>query len=280
MQDHLLDGYVKALNRHGFAFQYAVLKEVKRLYGRGKSRFEIEASEVPVELQGMSTRIDFVLRHISMPIVIVGECKRVNPALNNWCFVRAPYIHRERRREYIFAEHLYRAPDATVSTEAINYCSVEHAFHIAFEVSSSEKGDAGGGSGRSAIEEAATQVCRGLNGLAERFRRDGLRGIKAGRLILLPVIFTTAQLWTSSADLSATDLKSGNLHRDRARLNEASWLAYQYHLSPGIKHSGQSSLLSLNIAEVMDRDHIRTVVVVSPQGIGDMLEALSRFLPA
>ena len=38
--------------------------------------------------------------------MIVGECKRANPALRNWCFLQAPFKEVSSLSEYVFAEAL------------------------------------------------------------------------------------------------------------------------------------------------------------------------------
>jgi len=72
-------------------------------------------------------------------------------------------------------------------------------YQIAIEVKSDKTGDPSG-NGRGAIEQAAGQVMRGSNGLIESL-------LKFSKLVddpkgcdLIPVIFTTANLWVSNVD--------------------------------------------------------------------------------
>src|SRR6266567_54840 len=92
-------GFAKALNRHGYGFQYAVLKRLEDLRDNKRSSLIFEAAEFPVEAKGQHTRIDFVLRHVSdfpRPLFVTAECKRANPSHSNWCFVKAPIISRNK----------------------------------------------------------------------------------------------------------------------------------------------------------------------------------------
>ncbi len=166
--------FEKVLNRHGYGFQYSVLKKIQELHQNSKSRFAFEAAEFPVEVQGYDTRIDFILqKNLRKPystdaLLLLAECKRANPALSNWCFVKAPYTHRNRwgNQEKIIIEGLYKTGNTpTESIESFsneNFVSLD-AYHIGFEVRSGLKGNSSGETG-GAIEKAASQISRGLNG--------------------------------------------------------------------------------------------------------------------
>jgi hypothetical protein len=92
--EQFTQSFAKVLNRHGYGFQFSVLKKADELRKQGRSMWRLEACEFPVEVQGAGTRVDFVLErgdHGSRrrPLYMLAECKRANPALSNWCFVRA-----------------------------------------------------------------------------------------------------------------------------------------------------------------------------------------------
>jgi hypothetical protein len=75
-----------ALNRHGYGFQHAIIREVRRLYRPGVG-WQADGTEFPVEVNGASTHVDLLLR--SRSGLLVCECKRVDPALGIWCFARS-----------------------------------------------------------------------------------------------------------------------------------------------------------------------------------------------
>lgn len=110
MDDHseakVREGLRKVLNRHGYGFHYAVLRNAYELHANGKSRWFFEAAEFPVSVGGFDTRIDFILRSqdpsdIYWDCFLIAECKRVDPALSNWCFVRTPYVRRNHSERVI-----------------------------------------------------------------------------------------------------------------------------------------------------------------------------------
>src|SRR6266567_1778716 len=86
--------FAAAINRHGYAFQNAVLKRCHDLFDSGKSRWVFEAAEFPAEVNGNGTRIDFILWTHQTPYWLIAECKRVNPSLGDWIFARTQYVRR------------------------------------------------------------------------------------------------------------------------------------------------------------------------------------------
>ena len=95
-----------SLNQHGYGFQYSVLQTAWTFEQSNNSSFVFEVAEFPVEVQNAGTRIDFILRrskpnirisNSERPLFLVAECKRANPALADWCFVRAPFTKRNPR---------------------------------------------------------------------------------------------------------------------------------------------------------------------------------------
>lgn len=269
MSDQVAQEFINTLNRHGYAFQFAVLNEAKRLRESGMSALDFEVSEFPVQVRGASTRIDFVLKKRDGPLRLVAECKRANPALSNWCFARAPLVRHNRSVERPSLDRLFRHRGQIFYVEQSTAALAENAYHLAFEVKSQSKGDASGS--RTTIEDAATQVCRGTNGLIEFYLRDVELLKEINELWFLPVIFTTANLWVSGADLAETDLASGELTVSSANLKQASWLLYQYHISPGIKHQTRYEPRTADLGEALDKEFIRTIAVVAPEGIEPFL---------
>ena len=267
-------GFHGVLNRHGYGFHYSVLRRADALYGERRSKWGFEVAEFPVEVRGQGTRIDFILKHRERPHYLVAECKRANPALADWCFVRAPYVRSNRTDERILAEHITRERDGSLRSGAKPIGYSADAYQIALEVRTDARGDSGG-SGRGAIEEAATQISRGMNGLVEFFVRNRtvLKGIDEA--VISPVIFTTANLWASGVDLSQADLPSGNVDPKAAGLIPKPYVMYQYHLSPGIKHEWPRFPLPRELGDILDTEYVRTVHIVSTSGIDSFLSFMS-----
>ncbi len=276
--------YSKVLDRHGYGFQYRVLKEADDLFSKNKSAWEFLASEFPVDVKGYGTRIDFVLRRNSDPFFLLAECKRANPALSNWCFARVPYVHRKHNSNsepvvLEFAETKYGGVVQASSKE--KYSSVTPC-HLGLEVRSTQQGDPGGESGK-AIEDASTQVLRGLNGMidmlakSKNYMLSDWVGEKVKGAYFLPVIFTTAHLWLSDVDLSTAQIENGKVDLSNSVFAEKDWLMYQYHQSPGIKHSSSPENMPSDLSKLLNTEFIRTIPIVSATGIASFLKWSSDF---
>jgi hypothetical protein len=123
-------GFRKALDSHGYGFQYAVLNEARKCAERSASTWVFEVSEFPVRVTSGSTRIDFVLKQRGTRSYLVGECKRSNPALMNWCFARAPYVSRNSVTNPYMIDRA-RHFQGGVRAEGLALTYPDEAYHIA-----------------------------------------------------------------------------------------------------------------------------------------------------
>ena len=274
------DRFAQTINRHGYAFQNAVLAATDAAFREGRSRWVFEAAEFPVDLRGSGTRIDFILSTSGTPCWMLAECKRVNPAYSDWFFVKSPYIRRDQQDaftvEHISSEAGLLCADGVtlVSGPAGGY------FHVGFEVKTDKLGDSSGSRGN-AIEEAATQVCRAASGMVDYIatNRSVLTQHPSNRQMrsrmLFPVVYTTASLFTSDINLAETELESGEINREMLEPIEADYLFYQYHLSPGIKHSIAPCHNRGELSHVLQADVIRTIPIVSAKGITNFLKTFN-----
>ncbi len=282
VQQRLERALTHSLNTHGFGFQYAILREAERYFNEKKSPWAFEVSEFPVAVKETPTHIDFILRNTTEPFYIVAECKRANPALSNWCFVKAPYVSRtvstgERIvREAIAVDSKDKSKPPKVTLDWIERS--KNIYRLAFEVKSEEKGDTKQGRGQ--INDATTQVLRGLNGVIEflvnyycntnqfpfgRYQQNW------SRVSFMPVIFTTAKLWVSDVDLSTADLETGNLDISSVKLDQRDWIFYHYSQSPNIKHGFGNSNESEELSKILYWEYTRTIPIVSSSGIPSFL---------
>jgi len=265
------------LKKHGYGFQYSVLKLAHELVQKKQSSWIFEVSEFPVEVQGERTKVDFILRLKNTRIYIVAECKRADPKFSNWCFVKAPYVRRNQKTEEFFVDRVRHEKlflSCRVSQDKLSVCIQGKAFHVGFVVKTKTKGE-GGKPERDAIEQAATQVCSGVNGIinlgGKRFGLVSSGAINDPGAIFIPVIFTTAKLYSCQSDLSLANLENGNLDILNEDLTEEKFIYYQYHLSPGIKHSVQTEQTGQRFSEILAYEYIRTIPIVTAKGIKDFL---------
>src|SRR5207244_2729777 len=123
---------------------------------------------------------------------------------------------------------------------------------------SQRKGDASPAKSTGAVEDAATQVSRGTNGLIEFFLRDPSKLEGVDQIQLLPVIFTTADLFVSDVDLRKADLKTGEVSPAEVSLKPIPWLLYQYHLSPSLKHVTRYAPTTAELQTALEREFLRS----------------------
>ena len=259
--------FAETLNRHGYSFQYSVLFHVSKL--STQALWSPWVSELPVGDQEDNTRIDFILRDRTGHRYLVCECKRSDPALSNWCFARGSFQAHSELKGRLYMQTLERDPHSenTIAVGIRDICDSTNLFDIALEVKSNEKGD---GPGKQ-IENAATQVSRGLNGLIDFFYERNMLKLEDVTLSFVPVVFTTARLWVSSVDLGAADLESGRIKHTDVPLEEKGWIWYLYPQGSGIKHSVPQRIRKNDIGEILFREFVKPIAIVNPQGINDFL---------
>lgn len=275
-------GLERGLSQHGYLFQHQVVAEIERLAedSPSQSRWRVVAIEVPVLAGSKSTRIDVLIQDDSEPgrlRFLIGECKRVNPAYGAWCFARAPRWFPEWAGRQLISESLVRySDDDRVVTAGIGGTRTDRAYSIGFAVKTKAQGDTNPVSAdQDALEAACTQVCRGLNGFVSQLLADErYRAHIADRhaVQLLPVVFTTATLYATDADLLSLERTAGEprLESDPA---SPEWLLYQYPQSPEVKHSlARGSLSHDSLTGLIARDFTRSVVIVTFAGIRGFLE--------
>lgn len=264
----------KVINRHGHAFQNAVLRHSGELFNAQRSRWIFDAAEVPVEVRGVSTRIDFVLRQLDWgrrhtAKYLVGECKRANPALSHWCFAKMPFIRRDEHQGALVWDEVLAA-GFDVSVEASTKGHSDGVYGLAYELRTDSKGE--GAPGRGAIEEACGQVIRGVKGLLELLRSTPELLTVNQPTPVVPVIFTTATLWATDTDLAMADLHTGELPHSPIGLKRVPWLWLRYHSSPSLLADlERPSRVPSDLGSLVEAMYVRCIAIVSPAGIADFL---------
>lgn len=279
--DFLAGAFRNALNQHGDVFQHRVRTQAAKLSHTGSSRWIVGPPEFPVAVRDRDARIDFILEHESRAgcdsVYLVAECKRANPSLKYWCFAKAPTVtDRDHHARWFIAEHL--TPTRGIVTGShiwtASGCLVrplDQLYHLGMEIK------AGGGQGdkqgnpRGAIEDAATQAYRGANGFVDYLKKTLSAQESPHGAVVIPVIFTTASIFTSDADLSGAELSTGNLTANNVPLQQRDWIYYQYPGSVGLKHSLERNGSSQRLDDVLIDEYLRTIPIVSASGIDNFL---------
>jgi hypothetical protein len=278
--DRISTAFRKALDASGFPFQHAIVRYCEELRSSGRSRWTVEVSEFPVDVQEKNTHIDFVLHgyhsESGRHAFLVCECKRPNPALN-WGFVRAQRVFRHRNQGLVIFESTWIEPTTgRVITSPIGLAERVDPYNIAVEIKTGEPGNAKGES-RGAIESAATQVLRGLNGLIDVMKDHPRLLHDRTPAIVVPVIFTTAQVYTSEDDIAGTaDRATGTLPANFSG-TESRWLWFQYNLSTALRHTAPKDTPVAKVTKLgtwLAFQSSRSIAIVSPTGVETFLEEM------
>lgn len=286
MNQNITKGFIHQLNIHGYGFQYSVLQYIKTLSEKYNSPWYFEVSEFPVLVNNNSIHIDFIIRKNSSNFFMVCECKRADPSISNWCFIKTPYISRKVfNGENIVREVIsyHKDVDFPPSTMIYSCGRSQDVYRLGFEIKTPNKGD--GGPGKGQINEAVTQVLRGQNGLINYFASQVKNsnqfplGLSAENqyAAFFPVIFTTAKLFVSNHDLKNTELLTGSIENLSDELIEKNWLFYQYNQSPNISHSIYNYESIKSLSEALYNESTRTIAIVNVNGIKEFLNHLSNF---
>ena len=85
------------------------------------------------------------------------------------------------------------------------------------------------------------------------------------------MIVTTANLYVTDDDLSLASIESGELGEPALSVRAVKWLWYRYHQSPALKHEVPVNNPSMPLSDILFYEFARTIVIVTPEGMGDFL---------
>ncbi len=272
-EEKISNGLKTTLDKHGFGFQYAVLRHANELSSQGKSYWSFECAEFPVVTKSETIHIDFVLTTSSHRTYLVGECKRVDPAKGYWCFAHTPYTWRNPSNPQLFFDQFRWIEAKTWNQETCRYFSQEKIYNLGFEQKTEEKGD-GSSSGKDALNSAVTQVLRGSSGLINHFfDRHHRKNENEGLIRIIPAIFTTAQLWVTEADIGSADMKTGLLSNNTVTTSKVDWVWFNYNRSPLLSSEIEPGLRNtrINLSNELMNEFARTIAIIGPDGIDQFL---------
>lgn len=297
---------LQLLNAHGLAFQQSVIRLLSSTFKTNDIPLYYCTQEFPVSVGNETSRIDLVFASRNRSIYFLGECKRSDPRCAHWFFFRSGDHSSEATPNQIMLEQVSfqrrrgkAEGSSVVSASGAAIRSAWPIYSIACEGNQREPLKKQVGKAGQSIEAACSQLSVGISGFVEHlshiFSRDGLMPV----IQLLPVLFTTATLWTSDADISDAEYASGTLNNLSPALRQVPWLLYEYTLSPGVKHmlswtaypAGEYPgwlgphthdflLQALDLEATSRGEFRRTVAVVRPEGLLGFLELLRRVVPS
>lgn len=260
-------GLRKMLNIHGYGFHYAIMRKAEQLFSSREAGWVLEGSEFPVATRYDTTHIDFILRRRSSRTYLVAECKRADPARARWCFAKAPYTWRNARTDEIILDEFKCGPANTVLQKPCIRRTTRGTYHVGLELRTGEPGD-GIQQGGLAINQAVSQVLRGTSGLINHLLLVSRGSFNTEETVtFIPVIFTTAQIWVTGADLGAATLENGHLPGECVEAARFDWIWFSHNRSPHLRHDLEWTGTEADLAKEMRYEFARSIAIVSPQGV-------------
>lgn len=267
-----------AINETGIPFQDKCLDIVSK-FGRGNELFFRSFPEVPYthprtkgSQLGKSGTIDFlaisvhqgVSSHVPPRIYLIVECKRANPKYKAWIFpsmqdkfheysgfLVGSYYHEilgdKNLEKQCYLAELKKVifPSLGYNTER-NFQNVAQGFEYNYETKKINRDD-----NKEKIDAFLKQVNTGLSAfLSEPIDMKIINDVpkKEKGLLFLPVLVTTANLYTVGYNPEKVSITNGNVSPDEIKINEnVPWLTYNYplpdYLIPGTGEEKRSTFI-------------------------------------
>jgi hypothetical protein len=295
-ESKLKNDFKETLNRQGFGFKYAVIKEIQKAKSEVFSEYpekvrpslHVDYTEIPIEANGKNTRLDFVLtmclkkqnpKEDYQFIKLIAQCKRTDSALSDWCFMKTPFKDQSEIAGSLFLEIAHslciekiHINDNTEKQSSIHRLSAgeDNLFQIPVIVNSEPKGSI-----RKVFNKTITRALRGQNGFINLSKKHLDYSKHEKEFFVLPVIFTTANIWASDFMLDSADLKTGNFSVLDGNLVKKSWILYNHNQRLTLKHTlseleDQSSAAS-SLSDFLHKEYTRPVAIVNSSGIKEFL---------
>lgn len=285
--EEFIASIARRVNSHGYGLPYALTREVNRLFVGRTWGWHCWPQEFPVEFRSRDSRIDLILEHLprdrpsSTRLFLTIECKRVNPAFSKWCFLRSNSGSDETELQDQFVVHVLQdlekgGPGRGLRIALKSLGNQSPVFHLGLPIKSKQQGDPSSGSDRDAIEAACFQALNGASGLIELFRNENdLRtSLFTG---IVPVVFTTAELWTLHDDLGTANLVDGNMNLASTVPRKVDWLLLHFPASRSSSLSGEiwdsNETRSGDLSQYHYRRNVRSIAIVTALGLESFLKA-------
>jgi len=178
---------------------------------------------------------------------------------------------KETRRNRVIFEQLVESASHKLQSEPYEQGVHNEPYTIGVEVRTRATGDGAGGA-HDAIDKGVAQVLRGTSGLINHYYSLDVASLSRKSFRFIPAIFTTAELWVTDADLTTTDLITGNVLDENFLAKRVGWLWFNYNLSPNLQHSIPRGAELKPLAEVLTNESTRSVAIVSPAGLTEFLQ--------
>lgn len=255
----------KALNSHGFPFQYATVRAFRNAFEQRHSHWAFEVAELPVECNGSTGHLDALYSNIygDRKYYLVTECKRSNPATSKWVFSHAPYQTRNHYRNEILFDCVEDTNGGPRCVPVKAIAKEIDVVQIGLAANSGERGE--GHADTRDIGSSLSQLLRATSGLINYIFVDQRIRQKHASTVFVPALITTAELFVSDANIDEADLHTGKII-EAGPMRRVDWLWFVHNRSMDLA-SEVSTEAPNDFMSALQTLHSRAVAVISPKGI-------------
>lgn len=281
----LFDG----LNEHGFLFQEKctdVLQNKSR-----QTKWQVVATEYPVDINDRSTRIDIVLldSHDYSPnkyqIYAIVECKRVSLNRGYWLFGKPTST--VNRQTYILQ---LQAGYSKSGNYSIKWSKPKCDFDVRSPLvdnwwmqitrkSTKQKPD----STPKPIEDSFFQAFLGVSGIAKEIYNKQKKDPGDCYALFVPIVVTTAPLYYAGYDVDAVDITAGYIDRDKVYFGDSveeaqtlEWIQVNYPISSSTFPETDPDI-SPSFVSDLRKDYRSSIFVVNSRHIEKFFSQLHLF---
>jgi hypothetical protein len=152
----------------------------------------------------------------------------------------------------------------------------EMVFDLGVEVKTDQKGDPCTSPDKSPIQAAVGQVLRSVGGFIDTINSSIAFNdiLEVGKPeIMIPVVFTTAELFASNVDLGSSGLGDGKLEKITGNLTRVPWVWFNYHRTANLRAKRRFGYGDKKEQHVSKRyrDVVRSVVIVNGNSLETFL---------
>ena len=286
---------IHALNIHGLFFERWCQQTIRDTPG-----FTVTSTNYPVEfpppkngVRGREGVLDIRAEHHDgqKRLTLIIECKKNNPEFVNWVFVPSLSPKHSNRISVPVIVNKSR-PDSPVGWEVKTDLTRMHldALQYADEAREtkgarqSTSNDESRTETSDAVTEAAYQVTLATQAISlEEVESSSRRGKEASSTTrmswdmqaLLPVIVTSAHLFTCDFDPKEVEAGSGEIPYDKAKLVEHPYLVFTYTLPRHLQYVSEEAANNLSSSQL--ERYMRTQIMVVHSGkLKEFLELVLR----
>lgn len=287
---------IHVLNIHGLFFERWCQQTIRDTPG-----LVVTSTNYPVEfppprngLRGRESALDIRAEHNDWHkrLTLIIECKKNNPEFVNWVFSPPPSPKHSNSLSVpvILNKSL---PDTPVGWEvktnltrvyldSLQYADEARETKRAYQSTPSDKSKTK--TSNAAVSEAAYQVALATQAIfLEEIENSSKRGKSANSTTtmpwnmqaIIPVIVTSAHLFTCTFDPRDVDPSTGEIPHDKAQLIEHPYLAFTYSLPRHLQYISEEAAKNLSPAQ-LDAYMRMQIMVVHSGKLNEFLELIVR----